>query len=208
MITLKAKYKDGQVTFIDPVPFRGQHDVLVTFFTSDNKMIIIPEEVSKELKTYIREGNILTNKEFEVLRIAREGYKINEIAEKQGISNGSIRNYLSSIYSKLKVSNRPEAIKKAIQLGLLDPVDEVNNPSQELKDNIRESYAITKTELEVIRLAQEGYKTREIAKKLELGEGSTRNYLSSIYSKLKVRNRPEAIKKAIQLGLLDPTRGI
>ncbi|MCK4818666.1 response regulator transcription factor, partial [bacterium] len=44
----------------------------------------------------------------------------------------------------------------------------------------------------------------EISTDLEISEGTTRNYMSSIYAKLDVRNRVEAIQKAVEIGLLPP----
>jgi len=125
MLTLKAKYKDGQITFMDAVPFSGEQDVLVTFLTSEDVISFSRDEV-QELKKIIREsGFILTKRELQILRQAQGGMKIEDIAEKLGISSGTARNRLSSIYAKLKVNNRTEAIHKAIRLGLLDPVETV-----------------------------------------------------------------------------------
>ncbi len=127
MLTLKAKYKNGQIIFIDTVPFSGEQDVLVTFLTSSEQEIVsIPRDDVQELKRLIREsGLVLTNKELEILRLAQSGMKVEDIAEKLGISHGSARNHLSAIYAKLKVNNRTEAIHKAIRLGLLDPIESV-----------------------------------------------------------------------------------
>lgn len=48
---------------------------------------------------------------------------------------------------------------------------------------------INKRELEIIRLIARGYSNREIASELYLGEGTVRNYLSSILDKLQLRDR-------------------
>ncbi len=126
MITLKAKFKDGQVVFIDSVPFSGECDILVTFLSSDSQAVEVSRNDLQELKTLIREsGLVLSPKELEILRLAQSGKKIEDIAESLGISHGSARNRLSSIYSKLKVQNRTEAIHKAIRLGLLDSTESV-----------------------------------------------------------------------------------
>lgn len=126
MLTLKAKYKDGHIIFIDTVPFSGEQDVLVTFLTSEQEIISVPRDDVQELKRLILEsGLVLTSKELEVLRLAQSGMKVEDIAKKLGISHGSARNHLSAIYAKLKVNNRTEAIHKAIRLGLLDPIESV-----------------------------------------------------------------------------------
>lgn len=126
MLTLKAKYKDGLIIFIDPVPFSGEQEVLVTFLTSEHEIVSVPRDEIQELKRLIREsGLVLTSRELEILRYAQSGMKIGDIADKLGISHGSARNHLSAIYAKLKVNNRMEAIHKAIRLGLLDPIESV-----------------------------------------------------------------------------------
>ena len=124
MITLRAKFKNGQIVFIDSVPFSGEHDVLITFMSSDSQAVEVSKDDLQELKTLIREsGLVLSPKELEILRLAQSGKKIEEIAESLEISHGSARNHLSSVYAKLKVQNRTEAIHKAIRIGLLDSTE-------------------------------------------------------------------------------------
>ena len=58
-------------------------------------------------------------------------------------------------------------------------------------------------ELEVLRLVAAGKTNREIAKALYLGEGTVRNYVSSILSKLGLTNRAEAAAYAVEHNLKD-----
>jgi two-component system, NarL family, response regulator DevR len=51
---------------------------------------------------------------------------------------------------------------------------------------------LTEQELRVLALLADGKTNREIADTLSLGEGTVRNYVSSIFSKLHVKNRAEA----------------
>lgn len=55
----------------------------------------------------------LTERETDVLRCLTEGLRNKEIAQKLHLSEGTIRNYISSIYLKLQVSSREEATEKA-----------------------------------------------------------------------------------------------
>ena len=55
----------------------------------------------------------------------------------------------------------------------------------------------------VLMLVSEGKTNREIAKALFLGEGTVRNYVSSILSKLGVSNRAEAAAYAVEHSLKD-----
>ncbi len=61
--------------------------------------------------------------------------------------------------------------------------------------------ALTQQEKHVLLLVSEGKTNREIAKELFLGEGTVRNYVSSILSKLNVSNRAEAAAYAVQHNL-------
>ncbi|MCA9873617.1 MAG: response regulator transcription factor [Ardenticatenaceae bacterium] len=62
---------------------------------------------------------------------------------------------------------------------------------------------LTAQEMQVLALIAEGKTNREIASALFLSEGTVRNYVSSILSKLGVSNRAEAAAYAIQHHLKD-----
>ena len=56
-----------------------------------------------------------------------------------------------------------------------------------------EKAGITSKEYEVIKLVAEGMSNKEIAAELFLGEGTVRNYLSSILDKLDLRDRTQLV---------------
>lgn len=60
---------------------------------------------------------------------------------------------------------------------------------------------LSQQEKHVLLLVSEGRTNREIAKQLFLGEGTVRNYVSSILSKLNVNNRAEAAAYAVEHSL-------
>ncbi|MBN2390865.1 MAG: response regulator transcription factor [Anaerolineae bacterium] len=60
---------------------------------------------------------------------------------------------------------------------------------------------LTEQELRVLGLVSEGRTNKEIAKALFLGEGTVRNYVSSILSKLGLTNRAEAAAYAVRHNL-------
>jgi two-component system response regulator DevR len=77
---------------------------------------------------------------------------------------------------------------------------------QEVKRAVKEEEAASFSELSqqekmVLKLVSEGRTNREIALALYLGEGTVRNYVSSILSKLVVSNRAEAAAYAVQHNL-------
>jgi DNA-binding NarL/FixJ family response regulator len=59
---------------------------------------------------------------------------------------------------------------------------------------------LTERETEILRLMTGGYSNREIASALDLSEGTVKNHVSNILSKLGVRDRTRAVLKAIEKG--------
>ena len=59
---------------------------------------------------------------------------------------------------------------------------------------------LTKREVEVLRLMAGGYSNREIADALNSSEGTIKNHVSSVLSKLGVRDRTRAVLKGIERG--------
>ncbi len=71
-----------------------------------------------------------------------------------------------------------------------------------VKDEEASAFAnLSQQEKNVLLLVSEGRTNREIAKLLFLGEGTVRNYVSSILSKLGVSNRAEAAAYAVEHNL-------
>lgn len=61
---------------------------------------------------------------------------------------------------------------------------------------------MTPREREVLRLLAAGYSNREIARALFIAEGTVKNHVSSILTKMCVRDRTRAVLKAAERGLL------
>lgn len=65
-----------------------------------------------------------------------------------------------------------------------------------------ESIELTSKEQEVLRLVASGMSNKRIAKIISTSDGTIKNYVSNILSKLEARDRTQAVVKAIKLGLL------
>ena len=74
----------------------------------------------------------LTNREKEVLVHLARGKTNKQISECLILSPSTVRNHISSIFIKLKISNRSQATAIAIYSGLLNPVAE-NKKEEEVK---------------------------------------------------------------------------
>jgi DNA-binding NarL/FixJ family response regulator len=62
---------------------------------------------------------VLTEREVEILRLAKRGLPNPQIAKALHISPGTVRNHLSAIYRKLGVHNRHEALQTALEKNLV-----------------------------------------------------------------------------------------
>lgn len=95
----------GQALFGPPIATR-----IMNFFQkvqSDFKDFL-PEEAFSEL----------TPRELEVCKLIAKGANNNQIAEKLVISDKTVRNHITSIFSKLQVADRAEVIVRAREAGL------------------------------------------------------------------------------------------
>ena len=123
MLTLRGVFKDGQIAFLGDVPFTGQRQVLVTFLDTEDELVVVSNEECGVTPDRTRASGLnLTSRELQALGLAQQGLRTKEIAGELGISAGTVRNHLSSTYGKLEVRNRLEAVKKAVELGLLSPL--------------------------------------------------------------------------------------
>ena len=85
-----------------------------------NNVLAGNKEYSPELMENIfNSHNPLTNQEKIILLKIKEGLPNKEIANELFLSEGTIRNYISNILTKLNCKNRTEAVKKSTEEGWL-----------------------------------------------------------------------------------------
>ncbi|MBN2522212.1 MAG: response regulator transcription factor [Bacteroidales bacterium] len=124
------------------------------------------------------------------------------------------------LFSAIKAGASGYVLKQINSEGLVQSLDAVArgeaslDPAvtqrvfQEVRKAVKEQEAasfsgISQQEKMVLKLVSEGKTNRDIAKTLFLGEGTVRNYVSSILSKLNVNNRAEAAAYAVEHNLKD-----
>ncbi|MGY6630423.1 MAG: response regulator [Wenzhouxiangella sp.] len=61
---------------------------------------------------------------------------------------------------------------------------------------------LTERETEILRLMAGGYSNKEIASALNVAEGTVKNHVSNVLSKMGVRDRTRAVLKALEAGLI------
>lgn len=66
---------------------------------------------------FMKEENPLSEREAEVLRLAKEGMTTNDISRALFLTKGTVRNYLSSAIQKLGAESRQQAVKTASEKG-------------------------------------------------------------------------------------------
>lgn len=74
----------------------------------------------------------LTDRENEVLEQIAFGFTNKEISHKLSISESTVENHIHHIYTKLRISNRAQAVAYAFQLRIILPsymLDNRGNPS-------------------------------------------------------------------------------
>lgn len=83
-----------------------------TFYSQDIMDIVLAKDGGKP---------VLSEREREVLELAAGGFTRDEIADHLYVSRHTVKFHLSNIHKKLKVVNRAQAIKRAVELGILPP---------------------------------------------------------------------------------------
>ena len=69
--------------------------------------------------TSLDQPDPLTERETEILRLMAGGYSNKEIANSLGVAEGTVKNHVSNILSKLGVRDRTRAVLKAFELGIV-----------------------------------------------------------------------------------------
>ena len=67
--------------------------------------------------------NTLSEREREILRLLASGLSNSDIAQHLFLSEGTVRNYVSSVLTKLRVSDRTQAAVLALRAGILETKD-------------------------------------------------------------------------------------
>jgi DNA-binding NarL/FixJ family response regulator len=89
-------------------------------------------------------------------------------------------------------------VKPAITQRLLKGLEHMHNEFSSLE----QPDPLTDRETEILRLMAGGYSNKEIANSLDVAEGTVKNHVSNILSKMGVRDRTRAVLKALELGLI------
>lgn len=95
-----------------------------------------------------------------------------------------------------KVAQGGSIVKPAVTQRLLKGLENLQNDFSSLE----QPDPLTERETEILRLMAGGYSNKEIANSLGVAEGTVKNHVSNILSKMGVRDRTRAVLKAFELG--------
>ena len=96
----------------------GQPELLKAIRLVAEGRTYVPPEIAVRLAERLR-CDELTAREHEVLALVVEGASNADIARKLGIAGGTVKNHISSIFEKLGVTQRTEAVAVAIKRGIV-----------------------------------------------------------------------------------------
>jgi DNA-binding NarL/FixJ family response regulator len=79
----------------------------------ENVVVGMPREMLEEARK--GSGGVLSARELEILLLAARGLSNREIAQALHLAEATVRRHLANTYSKMEVSSRGEATRKALQ---------------------------------------------------------------------------------------------
>ncbi|MHB2025664.1 MAG: response regulator transcription factor [Elusimicrobiota bacterium] len=122
----------------------------------------------------------------------------------QAGANGYLSKMLpaSELVNALKAfANQGVMIPQPVMSKLIEGLRQMGSASAEAS-----LISLTKTEIRVLSLLGRGQANKEIASRLECSVKTVKNHLNSMFQKLAVSNRTEAVVKGIDMGLISAER--
>ncbi|AAS42199.1 Response regulator receiver domain protein [Bacillus cereus ATCC 10987] len=123
----------------------------------------------------------------------------------ESLRNGADGFLLKSIET-LELANTIRLIHKGgtlIDQGMSHKIFEKFDEQKETSQSKATAYELTAREIEILQLVAKGLRYTTIASRLYLSSGTVRNYASTAYTKLGVRNKEEAVQKALEIGIIE-----
>ena len=122
----------------------------------------------------------------------------------ESLRNGADGFLLKSIET-LELANTIRLIHKGgtlIDQGMSHKIFEKFDEKKQTPQSKATTYELTAREIEILQLVAKGLRYTSIASRLYLSNGTVRNYASTAYAKLGVRNKEEAVQKALEIGII------
>jgi DNA-binding NarL/FixJ family response regulator len=128
------------------------------------------------------------DKIFEAIKAGASGYLLKDE------NTDSLINYIEQVREFKTVPMSPTVARKALKL--------LSEDYKETKENLGQYYQLTPRENEVLKGLVNGLDYKEIAEQLFVSPNTVRNQITSIYQKLHVSSKVDAVKIALKTGLI------
>jgi DNA-binding NarL/FixJ family response regulator len=102
-----------------PIAMYKAKSIAEKFFKSSTEKT----DHSVDEKESLKKIKELSPREIEVLRLIASGLTSNEIAEKMGLTPGTVKKYVGMILRKMRVPGRKQAADLALKLNLIQKAD-------------------------------------------------------------------------------------
>jgi DNA-binding NarL/FixJ family response regulator len=187
-IEVIAEANDG-IEAIQTIPQVGPEVVLLDMRMPGKTGLDVLQELSQEgtlpptiiLTTFDDDEVVLAG-----IKAGAKGYLLKDVS-------------LAELVSAIKtVANGGSMVKPAVSQRLLKGLENMHTEFSSLD----RPDPLTERETEILRLMAGGYSNKEIANSLGVAEGTVKNHVSNILSKMGVRDRTRAVLKAFELSLL------
>ena len=132
---------------------------------------------------------------YNALKYGASGYLL------KGVSMEELANAITTVYNGWAMIN-PDIATKVLRL--FSQMAKADYSITVKEKNMEE---LTKTEWKIIAQVEKGASNREIARTLNLSEGTVRNYLSTILNKLNLRDRTQLAIWAVQTNVRNKVEG-
>ncbi|ONI84690.1 DNA-binding response regulator [Saccharothrix sp. ALI-22-I] len=167
-----------------------------------------PDVVLMDLRMPVMDGIAATNR----LRVEQPGVRVlalttfDDDADVFAALRAGVLGYLlkdvssAQLVEALVAARRGESVlQPSVATKLVARVAQL--PHEGAPARVPLAVPLSERELDVVRLLAEGRSNREIAGRLFLAEGTVKNLVTSVLSKLQVRDRTQAALRARELGL-------
>jgi DNA-binding NarL/FixJ family response regulator len=127
---------------------------------------------------------------FEALKLGVAGYLLKDIQPNE------VEAAILTVY------NGGVLMASDVAAKLINKLNTIAEPIEQTRLNTNIQKLLTPREFDVFRLLALGNDNKEVAEKLYLTEGTVRNHVSNIYSKLDLKDRVQVVKYAIEHGVI------
>jgi two-component system NarL family response regulator len=117
------------------------------------------------------------------------------------------------IYSAIQAGARGYLLKEAGGEKIIDAVTTIYNGQRYIPESISKRLAehighaaLTQREIDVLTLAAQGEKNKQIGARLGITEGTVKGYFNNILLKLQARDRTEAVAIGLRRGIIEGGR--